>query len=91
MYQWHNFPEDINNAPTSEGVYLLSETNSEYGIVYVGRSEDLRDRLSQHPDPDNPCLKRKNINYFAYEVTSNSESRESELIRKYDPECNRTN
>lgn len=91
MYQWHFFPGDINKSPSSEGVYLLSETNSDDGIVYVGRADDLRDRLSQHPDPQNPCLQRKNINYFAYEITYNSESREQELISKYDPECNRTN
>jgi len=89
MY-WYNFPKDVNMAPNSEGVYLLSETNSEDGIVYVGRADNLRNRLSEHPDPQNPCLKRKSINHFTYEVTDNSESREEDLIKKYDPECNRT-
>jgi len=88
---WYDFPKDINIAPNSEGVYLLSETSLESGIIYVGRSDDLRKRLSEHPDPENPCLEKKSINYFAYEVTNNSESREEDLIRKYDPECNRTN
>jgi len=91
MYNWYDFPEDIDEAPTSEGVYLLSETDSENGIVYVGRADNLRERLSEHPDPKNPCLQRKSINYFAYEVNNYSERREEELIGRYDPECNRTN
>lgn len=90
-YNWHDFPEEVNQVPTSEGVYLLSETDSENGIVYIGRADDLRKRLSEHPDPNNPCLQRKDINYFAYEVDNDSERREEELIDEYDPECNRTN
>lgn len=91
MTEFYRFPEDVNKAPTSEGVYLLSETASENGIVYVGRADDLNQRLSQHPDPKNPCLQRKDINYFAYEVNGNSEKREQELIDKYNPVCNHTN
>jgi len=91
MFNWYDFPEDAGKAPTSEGVYLLSETNSENGIIYAGRADNLRQRLSEHPDPKNFCLQGKNINYFAYEVTSDSERREEELIGEYDPECNRTN
>lgn len=91
MTEFYRFPKDINKAPTSKGVYLLSETASENGIVYVGRADDLYQRLSQHPDPENPCLQRKNISCFAYEVTNNSEKREQELINEYDPDCNRTN
>lgn len=91
MTEFYRFPEDINKAPTSEGVYLLSETASENGIVYVGRADDLYQRLSQHPDSANPCLQKKDINYFAYEVNSDSESREQELTDDYKPECDRTN
>ena len=91
MYNWYNFPENVNKALFSEGVYLLSETDSEDGIIYVGRADNLQERLSEHPDPENSCLQRKNINYFAYEVTDDSEKREGELIDKYDPDCNRTN
>ena len=90
MYNWYSFPGDVDRAPSSEGVYLLSETNSEDGIIYVGRADDLQERLSEHPDPQNSCLQRKDINYFTYEVTSDSERREGELISRYDPECNRT-
>ena len=89
MNGWYKFPDGVSQVPNSEGVYLLAETASEDGIVYAGRADKLRDRLSQHPDPNNSCLQRKNINYFAYEVTSDSETREQQLIYKYDPECNR--
>lgn len=91
MYNWYNFPKDFEKAPSSEGVYFLSETDLESGIIYVGRADNLRERLSEHPDPKNPCLQRKNINYFSYEVINDSERREGELIDKYDPDCNRTN
>jgi len=90
-YTWYIFPEDVARTPIHKGVYLLSETNSEDGIIYVGQADNLRERLSRHPDPQNPCLQRKRISYFAYEVTDEPEERETELINKYNPECNRTN
>ena len=88
MSSWYRFRELLNLAPESEGVYLLGDEDQD--VIYVGMAENLRDRLSQHPDSDNPCLQRKNIRYFAFEVTSSSEGREEELIEEYDPECNRT-
>ncbi len=90
MSYWYNFPGGVGNAPRHEGVYLLSETSSENGIIYVGRADNLYERLSDHPDPQNSCLQEKIISYFAYEVTSDSERRESELIQKYNPRCNNT-
>lgn len=87
---WLNFPEDLDQVPNVEGVYALATYNSESGIVYIGKADDLKQRLSQHPDPNNPCLRRNSIQYFSYEVTNNSEYREEELINKYNPECNRT-
>ena len=87
MSEWYNFPGDVSNAPTDEGVYMLAAGRI---IVYVGRADNLRERLSQHPDSNNPCLQRKNISYFAYEVTGDSQRREQELIDRHNPECNRT-
>ena len=93
MTDWYKFPpEELDEVPTSEGVYLLSETDSDEGIVYAGLADGeggLRQRLSQHPDPNNPCLQGKSIKYFAFEETSNSEEREQELKNEHDPECNR--
>lgn len=90
MFKWYFFSEEIVNkyAPNLSGVYLLSETDSEKGIVYVGKSIDIRNRLLQHPDPENSKLQSKNILYFAFEITSDYENREKELIEIYRPECN---
>ena len=88
MTDWYNFPEDLNKAPATEGIYLLGDALK--NVAYVGRADNLQERLSEHPDPNNPCLQRKDIKYFAFEETSYSEEREQELIDKYDPECNRT-
>lgn len=88
MTGWYKFPADLNVVPKTEGVYLLGDTLQE--IVYAGRADNLQERLSEHPDPKNPCLRRKTIKYFAFEETSNSEDREQELINEHDPECNRT-
>lgn len=88
MSEWYRFKEDLYIAPTTEGVYLLAD--SLQTVIYVGRADNLRKRLLEHPDPNNPCLQRKVIKYFAFEETSNSEEREQELIEEYDPECNRT-
>jgi len=87
MTNWYNFPSQIGYAPTSEGVYLLGDQSEV--VIYAGRADSIRERLSTHPDPKNPCLGRKVIKYFAYEETSNSEVREQGLIDHYNPECNR--
>ena len=88
MPDWKRFKEDLDEAPTSKGVYLLGD--SLQNVIYVGRADNLQERLSQHPDPNNSCLQRKAIKYFAFEETFNSERREQELIEEYNPECNRT-
>ena len=87
MIYWHGFPEEVNITPNAKGVYILGDADQT--PVYVGRSANLYERLSEHPDPDNYCLQKKNIKYFAFEETYNSEPRERELIEEHDPECNR--
>lgn len=88
MTNWYNFPDNLESAPNREGVYLLGDIFEK--VIYVGRTGNLYERLSEHPDPNNPCLQRKTIKYFAFEETTDSEKREQELIEYYDPECNRT-
>jgi len=91
MNGWYRFQDQIDEAPNKEGVYLLSENSSDniYNAIYVGRANDLKERLVSHPDPANPCLQRKQINFFAFEETMNSEERERELIEDINPDCNR--
>jgi len=86
MMNWHNLPEDLKLVPDTEGVFILGDAY--YNIVYVGRADNLNKRLSEQPDPQNPCLMRKDIQYFAFEENPNSEGRERELISEYNPECN---
>jgi len=86
--KWYRFKNDINFASTDEGVYLLG--NYAQVVIYVGRTDNLRDRLEEHPDPDNPCLQGVGVSYFAFERTFDSKNREQEFIEYYDPECNRT-
>lgn len=86
MSNLYNFPDQIGFAPESEGVYLLYDSSRI--VVYVGRADNLRERLLQHPDPKNLCLQRVNITYFAFEETDNSEDREQDLINQYKPKCN---
>ena len=88
MIYWYKFPEEINIAPNTEGVYILGDAYQT--PVYVGRPDNLYERLSENPGPNNYCLQRKNIKCFAFEETYNSEGRGQELIEEYDPECNRT-
>ena len=90
MTAWYQFPDEITNVPRQKGVYLLSLTPSLSGVIYVGRADNLQERVRAHPDPANPCLQRKPIRYFAYEVTEDPEDLEQDLIDRYDPDCNRT-
>ena len=85
-------------APTSGGVYRLScdEGDPEYRVFYVGQSDDLNRRLTEHLNPSEPdeCIKkhlRKYTCYFRFiEIASERERDrvEDEQIRKYNPECN---
>jgi excinuclease UvrABC nuclease subunit len=86
MSNWLNFERDLDSVPHLKGVYLLADVNK--NIVYAGQTDDLHDRLMQHPDPKNPCLQRVGIYYFAYEINPNSDSREDYLISHYKPTCN---
>ena len=54
MIYWHRFPEEINMAPNAKGVYMLGDAYQT--PVYVGRSVNLYERLSEHPDLNNYCL-----------------------------------
>ena len=85
-------------APTSGGVYRLSceEGDREYRVFYVGQSDDLHGRLTEHLNPSEPdeCIKKylgKYACYFRFiEIATEAERDrvEGEQIRKYRPECN---
>jgi hypothetical protein len=81
---------------TRESITRLNPNqNGVYGIfrntlaVYIG-SGDLRERLLAHLNGDNPCISRNNPNQWTGEVFSGDPTRrEGELIREYDPICNK--
>jgi hypothetical protein len=79
-------------APQVEGAYELG--NSSGAVVYIGRSNNLGDRLSQHAATDDPCI-RQNADRHRYEATSRSVERKKELFVEYKrthagliPSCN---
>ena len=51
MIYWHRFPEEVNIAPNAKGVYILGDANQT--PVYVGRSANLYERLTEHTNPNN--------------------------------------
>ena len=81
---------------TKENILTLKPNqNGVYGIfrdtvaIYVG-SGDLRERLLVHINGDNPCIIGNNPNLWTGEVLSGDlTKREAELIREYQPKCNR--
>ncbi|MCC6962538.1 MAG: GIY-YIG nuclease family protein [candidate division Zixibacteria bacterium] len=57
--------------------------------VYVGKG-DIRQRLLDHLNGDNPCITRENPTHWVAEVTSGDPSiRERELITELQPVCNK--
>ena len=89
----YNFPSHVNN---SSGLYCFWLRTS---CLYVGMSEDLQRRISQHIHAeDNPQLATYFRSYpneikisFVYLNVSASELRriELELIQEFNPETNR--
>ena len=71
--------------PNQMGVYGLFKPNR---WVYIG-SGDIRQRLLDHLNGDNPCIAREAPTHWIDEVTANYISREKELMIEYNPICNR--
>jgi hypothetical protein len=70
--------------PNQSGVYGLFRQ----GIsVYVGKG-DIRQRLLDHFNGDNPCITRQGPTHFRTEVTANMDERERQLISELQPICN---
>src|SRR6266436_10063241 len=61
----------LQNAPESPGVYGLYNAF----WIYIGEAENLRARLLQHLDGDDPCIVRFQPSGFAFELTPPSERR----------------
>lgn len=78
------------------GVYMISLQNSDrYIPIYVGQSQDLRERLLEHETTfeDNDCLAdyiehAVLVFRYCYVSAANRDNVEYTLCSKYDPECN---
>jgi len=70
--------------PNQMGVYGLFL----YGrCIYVGKG-DIRKRLLDHLNYDNPCITREQSTHWVHEVTADMDTRERQLILELDPVCN---
>jgi hypothetical protein len=67
------------------GVYGIFKANS---WIYVGKG-DIRKRLLEHLNGDNPCITRNFPTHYVTEVTSDSDNREKQLIVELKPACNK--
>ncbi len=86
--------ENLDKAPNEAGVYALYDGDS---LIYIGRAQGgsvtIRSRLKDHKaGRDGPCTKAATS--YKREVTSQSVSREKELLDEYYntnrrlPKCN---
>ena len=71
--------------PDQIGCYGLYR---ESAWIYVGRG-DIRDRLLDHLNGDNPCITREGATHFVTVVTGGDEAAEPGLIAELNPICNR--
>ncbi len=76
---WQHFGRDI--APKATGVYELGDRDG--AVVYIGRTGDLRERISAHAgSPPDTCVGKRAV-YFRYERTLSGVTRERELFLEY--------
>ncbi len=71
-------------TPGQKGCYGLSRGDT---WVYVGKG-DIRDRLLDHLNGDNPCITREKPTHWVDVVTDDMDAREKALIRELGPICN---
>ena len=71
-------------SPGQNGVYGLFKPNQ---WIYVGKG-DIRQRLLNHLNGDNPCINRNGPTHWVDEVTPNADQREKTLILELTPSCN---
>ena len=96
MSLWYAFTaaEIKRVAPTSGGIYLIRQTSTK-GMIYVGQASDMEERLLAHRNgtsSQSSCILKYAQAQFAWEEVSysNRTIRETQLINRYDPVCNKT-
>ena len=72
------------------GLYgLIQVQEDSRAWIYIGRAEDIRERLLEHLNEDDPCLGSYPPTHFVTAITQDPVKVEKELILEYDPECNK--
>lgn len=71
-------------APDQQGVYGLFKTNV---WVYIGKG-NIRQRLLDHYNGDNPCITREAPTHWIAEPCRNTDEREEDLLREIPTVCN---
>lgn len=87
------------NVPEKAGVYKIAVElkNGKKRVIYLGQASNLEERLLDHLQSSEPneCLKNNVSKYKVHcawaEVSKQTDrdTEEAELIKHYDPECNR--
>ena len=79
-----------NNAPSSSGVYGLSNGRE---WIFIGEANDIRARLMEHLQETNTMLANRRPTGFTFEECSPASriSRQDALVRQFEPFCNRRN
>lgn len=88
------FPEQTPRSFTRANIEALSLNQIGcYGLfqqgvwIYVGRG-DIRSRLLDHLNGDNPCITQQNPTHWVDVVTNDDEQVEKQLIVELNPVCN---
>jgi excinuclease UvrABC nuclease subunit len=84
----YNYASIAANTPPQSGVYALFKS----GVwIYVGESGDIRARLLQHLNGDNPCITQNAPTGFQFELVAANQrvARQDQLIAALKPVCNK--
>jgi hypothetical protein len=88
------FPPQDPKSFTKAGVEWLNPgQHGCYGIfkngkwIYVGKG-DIRSRLMDHLNGDNPRITKESPTHYVAEVTADADAREKELILELNPSAN---
>lgn len=84
--------EMIEKAPSATGVYYMHRENGK--IIYIGKSKNIKKRLTQHFTSDNKKSKQiqLEVTSVSFEITGNdlvAQLKESEEIKQNKPKHNR--
>jgi hypothetical protein len=88
------FPQQTPRTFDRAGIEILSPNQLGcYGIfrqglwIYVGKG-DIRKRLLDHLNGDNPCITRSAPTHFVTSIGGDMDAIEKQLILEFTPSCN---